>query len=73
MKEGEETMEKDRYMTTYHCRLTPEAKKALIKQATDEFKTANKIVEDAIYIYLALSEEARKMMVEEGRKKAKSS
>ena len=65
-------MEKDRFMTTYHCRLTPEAKKALLVQATKEFKTANKIVEDAIYIYIALSEDARKMMVADGKKKART-
>ena len=53
-------MEKDRYMTTYHCRLYPRTKKVLLEQAGTELRTANKIVEDAIYIYLALDKDQRK-------------
>ena len=53
-------MEKDRNMTTYHCRLYPRTKKALLEQAGWELRTANKIVEDAIYIYLALDKDQRK-------------
>lgn len=60
-------MEKDRNMTTYHCRLYPRTKKALLEQAGWELRTANKIVEDAIYIYLALDKDQRKEYARIGR------
>lgn len=66
-------MEKDRYMTTYHCRLYPRTKKALLEQAGTELRTANKIVEDAIYIYLALDKDERIELVKMGKSVARTS
>lgn len=66
-------MEKDRNMTTYHCRLYPRTKKALLEQAGTELRTANKIVEDAIYIYLALDKDERKELVKMGKQVARLS
>lgn len=65
-------MEKDRNMTTYHCRLYPKTKKALLEQAGAELRTANKIVEDAIYIYLALDKDMRTEFVKKGKSVAKN-
>lgn len=61
-------MEKDRWMETYHCRMEKSMKEALLKKAAEEFRTANKIVEDALYIYMGLSEQERKRLVADGRK-----
>lgn len=66
-------MEKDRNMTTYHCRLYPQTKKSLLEQAGTELRTANKIVEDAIYIYLSLDKDERKELVKKGKQVARLS
>ena len=49
-----------RYMTTYQCRMAPDLKRALLEQAAKERRTANKIVSDALLIYLGMSKEERK-------------
>ena len=64
-------MEKDRNMSTYHCRLTKATKAALLQQAAVECRTANKLLEDAFYIYLAEASEDRKDMVKIGKEMCK--
>ena len=49
-----------RYMTTYQCRITPKLKRVLLQTAAAEHRTANKIVNDALYIYLGMTKEERK-------------
>lgn len=61
-------MEKDRNMETYHCRLSKKTKSVLLEQAGHELRTANKIVEDAIYIYLGCTKEERKELIKAGRR-----
>ena len=56
-------------MTTYQCRMAPDLKRALLEQAAKERRTANKIVSDALLIYLGMSKEERKA----ARKSRKSS
>ena len=49
-----------RNMVTYQCRLTPKAKRLLLQCAAAERRTANKIVNDALYIYYAMDKQERK-------------
>ena len=53
-------MEKDRHMEAYQCRLTRKMKRLLFQQAASEFRTANKVIIDALYIYFGMDEKQRK-------------
>lgn len=44
--------EKNRYMIAYQWRCTFEEKKALLHRAADEGRTANKVLSDALKLYL---------------------
>lgn len=48
-----------RHMLAYQCRLTWKMKKLLFKQAAEENRTANKIINDALYIYFAMEKSQR--------------
>lgn len=48
-----------RHMAAYQCRLTRRMKKLLFQQAAEENRTANKIINDALYIYFAMAKDQR--------------
>lgn len=61
-------MEKDRHMEAYQCRLSRKMKKLLFQQAAAEFRTANKVIIDALYIYFGMDEAQRKAFKKAGIK-----
>lgn len=61
-------MEKDRHMEAYQCRLSRKMKRLLFQQAAAEFRTANKVIIDALYIYFGMDESQRKEFKKAGIK-----
>lgn len=57
-----------RHMEAYQCRLTRKMKKLLFQQAAEENRTANKIINDALYIYFAMAKEQRQEWKKQGIK-----
>lgn len=57
-----------RHMLAYQCRLTWRMKKLLFQQAAEENRTANKIINDALYIYFAMAKEQRQEWKKQGIK-----
>ena len=57
----------NRTMELFNCRIQKELKTELLKAAAEEKRTANKLVCDAISIYLCMDEEGRTKAAERAK------